>query len=161
LCSLRGENGVHERLLDEFIPAVYADAKAELDRKAAEEYEEPKQLPEERWLMILAENMTKGGKTSLEWWDLRGLAPSWRAPALVGAVCGIATGIAAATGTHVSVGIGIGFGASYQFRHTALQERLAAKYRSRRGAPAAEHTAAGTEESETSSTPAGQVQDAS
>jgi NACHT domain len=110
LCSLDGEDGVHEHLLDEFIPAVYADAKAELDRKAAEEYEEPKQLREERWLMILAENMTRGGKTSLEWWDLRGLAPSWLAPVLLGVVCGIATGIAAATGTHVGVGIGIGFG---------------------------------------------------
>jgi hypothetical protein len=100
-------------LLDEFIPAVYADAKAELDKRTAEEYEEPKQLPAERWLMILADYLTKGRKepvTSLEWWDLRGLAPSWLVPALIGVVCGTATGVAAATGTHVGVGIGIGFG---------------------------------------------------
>jgi hypothetical protein len=110
LCGLQGEDDVHEHLLDEFIPAVYADAKAELDKRTAEEYEEPKQLPAERWLMILAEHMTRRKKTSLEWWDLRGLAPSWLTPALLGVVCGIASGIAAGTGTHVGVGIGIGFG---------------------------------------------------
>lgn len=113
LCTLHGEKAVHHHLLDEFIPAVYADAQAELDERAEEEYEEPKQLPAERWLMILADYLTRGRKepaTSLEWWDLRGLAPSWLLPALIGVVCGIASGVAAATGTHVGVGIGIGFG---------------------------------------------------
>jgi hypothetical protein len=113
LCALPGEQAVHHHLLDEFIPAVYADEQAELDERAAEEYAEPKQLPAERWLMFLADYMTRGRKepaTSLEWWDLRGLAPSWLVPVLLGVVCGIASGVAAATGTHVGVGIGIGFG---------------------------------------------------
>jgi hypothetical protein len=48
-------------------------------------------------------------------------------------------------------------GASYQFRHTELQERLAARYTPIQGTPAA----AGAEESETSATPAAQAQDAS
>jgi hypothetical protein len=113
LRKFHGEKAVHHHLLDEFIPAVYADAQAELDERAEEEYEEPKQLPAERWLMILADYLTEGRKkpaTSLEWWDLRGLAPSWLLPALIGIVCGIASGVAAGTGTHVGVGIGIGFG---------------------------------------------------
>lgn len=79
LCTFAGEEAVHHHLLDEFIPAVYADAQAELYERAEEEYEEPKQLPAERWLMILADYLTRGRKepaTSLEWWDLRGLAPS-------------------------------------------------------------------------------------
>jgi cellulose biosynthesis protein BcsQ len=113
LCSLRSEEAVQNHLLDQFIPAVYADAQAKLDNRAAEEYEEPKQLPAERWLMILADYLAKGRKepaTSLEWWDLRGLAPTWLVPAFLGVVCGTASGVAAATGTHVGVGIGVGFG---------------------------------------------------
>jgi NACHT domain len=113
LSTLPGEEAVHHYLLDEFIPAVYADEQAKLDTRAADEYEAPKQLPAERWLMILADYLTSGRKetaTSLEWWDLRGLAPSRLVPVVLGAVCGIASGVAAATGTHVGVGIGIGFG---------------------------------------------------
>jgi hypothetical protein len=113
LCALSGEEAVHHHLLDEFIPAVYANVKAELEERAAQEYEEPKQLPAERWLMILADYLTRDREepaTSLEWWDLRGMAPRRLVPGLIGAVCGIASGVAAATGTHVGVGIGVGFG---------------------------------------------------
>ena len=113
LCTFANEEAVHHHLLDDFIPAVYADQRAELDKQAAEAYEEPKQLPAEHWLMILADYLTSGRKesvTSLEWWDLRGLAPSRLVPVVLGAVCAVASGVAAATGTHVGVGIGIGFG---------------------------------------------------
>jgi hypothetical protein len=113
LCEIAGVQTVHYYLLDEFIPAVYAEERADLDKRAAEEYEEPRQLPAERWLMILADYLTKDRAepmTSLEWWNLRGLAPRWLVPGVLGAVCGVASGVAAATGTHVGIGIGIGFG---------------------------------------------------
>ena len=63
--------------------------------------------------MILADYLENGREqptTSLEWWNLQGLAPRWLVPGVVGTVCGIATAVAAATGTRVGVGIGIGFG---------------------------------------------------
>lgn len=121
---------VHNHLLDEFIPAVYEtehedgraggeqaeDEEEDGDKDEGEdeaEEEERQQLPAERWLMILADYLTNGRKkptTSLEWWDLRGLAPRWLVPGVIGAVCGVATAVAAATGTHVGVGIGVGFG---------------------------------------------------
>ena len=106
---------VHNHLLDEFVPAMYAKDKRGRDRRAADEDEdeEPAPLPAERWLMILADYLTNGREEptpSLEWWDLKNLAPDWLAPAFVGVVCGIATAVAAGTGTHVGVGIGVGFG---------------------------------------------------
>jgi hypothetical protein len=121
LCALPTEQSVHNHLLDEFLPAMYADEREALegwqdgkdnDRSEIDRGEQPL-LPAERWLMILADYMTHGRKettTSLEWWNLRGLAPRWLVPGAVGAVCGIATAVAAATGIHVGVGIGIGFG---------------------------------------------------
>jgi hypothetical protein len=113
LCTLASVEAVQQYLLDGFIPAVYADEQAVLDKRAAEEHKEPRQLPAERWLMFLAEYLTNGRgepATSLEWWDLRGLAPGWLVPGLIGAVCGVASGVVAATGPHVGVGTGIGFG---------------------------------------------------
>lgn len=133
-----GKESVHRHLLDEFIPAVYAteyekrksgEQPPEYKDEDEEEDEgedrgggarrdqaatEPRRvLPDERWLMFLADYLTTDRpklKTSLQWWNLDGLAPDWLAPAFVGVVCGIATTVAAATGTHVGVGIGIGFG---------------------------------------------------
>jgi hypothetical protein len=122
LCDLRTVHGVHIHLLDEFIPSVYAEARAAQEREAADEAgdedededggeteaEESRRLPAERWLMFLADYMTNGRDkltTSLEWWDLKGLAPRWLVPGVVGTVCGIATAVAAATGTHVGVGM--------------------------------------------------------
>jgi hypothetical protein len=110
---------VHNHLLDEFVPAMYAKDKRARDRRAADEDDDadadeaPALLPAERWLMILADYLTNGREEptpSLEWWDLKNLAPDWLAPAFVGVVCGIATAVAAGTGTHVGVGIGVGFG---------------------------------------------------
>jgi hypothetical protein len=106
---------VHHDLLDKFIPAVYAKEREARDRRAADEDEdqEPGQLPAERWLMILANYLTRNPEEpnpNLEWWNLRGLAPRWLVPAVLGAVCGVAAGVAAGMGTHVGVGIGIGFG---------------------------------------------------
>ncbi len=127
LCDFTTVDSIHNHLLDDFIPSVYAEARAAQERKAADEAdnedededggenetEEPRRLSAERWLMFLADYMTNGRDkltTSLEWWDLKGLAPRWLVPGVVGTVCGIATAVAAATGTHVGVGIGIGFG---------------------------------------------------
>lgn len=125
LCGLPTVGSVRIHLLDEFIPSVYAEARAAQERKAADEAddededggenetEERRQLSAERWLMFLADYMTNRRDkltTSLEWWDLKGLAPRWLVPGVVGTVCGIATAVAAGTGTHVGVGIGIGFG---------------------------------------------------
>ena len=112
LCTFPDVTSVHNHLLDQFIPAVYTSADWQ-EEEGNEENPERRLLPAERFLMILASYLTAGRKkpmTSLEWWDLRGLAPRWLAPGLLGLVCGIATGVAAATGTHVGVGIGIGFG---------------------------------------------------
>lgn len=121
LCDLPTREGVHNHLLDEFIPAMYAEERKAPEKRGddAEEDEEEDELaggeppwqPAERWLMILADYLTNSRKTtSLEWWNLRGLAPPWLVPGAVGTVCGIATAVAAVTGTHVGVGIGIGFG---------------------------------------------------
>lgn len=119
LCDFATVDSLHTHLLDEFIPSVYAEARVAQARKAADEAddedetEEPRRLPAERWLMFLANYMTNGRDkltTSLEWWDLKGLAPRWLVPGVVGTICGIATAVAATTGTHVGVGIGIGFG---------------------------------------------------
>lgn len=137
LAAEGGKESVHRHLLDEFIPAMYAteyekrnsgdqppeykdedeeeDGGADCGKAARRDQAaaEPRRLlPDERWLMFLADYLTTGRtkpKPSLEWWNLGELAPGL-APALVGLVCGIATAVAAATGTHVGVGIGIGFG---------------------------------------------------
>lgn len=63
-----------------------------------------------QWLTFLARYLNRRGTTSLQWWDLKGLAPRGLVPVVAGAVCGIVAAIAAASGTHVGVGIGIGFG---------------------------------------------------
>jgi hypothetical protein len=47
---------------------------------------------------------------NLQWWTIRNHAPSWLGPAVAGGICAIASGVAAALGTHVGVGIGVGFG---------------------------------------------------
>jgi hypothetical protein len=129
LCDLPNAESIHNHLLDEFVPAMYAkDRKAEEDDEDDEddlgieaetqvqgegESGPPPRLPAEHWLMILADYLTNGREkhaTNLEWWDLKGLAPRWLVPGIIGTVCGIATAVAAITGTHVGVGIGIGFG---------------------------------------------------
>ena len=124
LCGLPTAEDVRIHLLDEFIPSVYSEARAAQERRAADEADDEDEddgsaetetslLSAERWLMFLADYMTSGREkltTSLEWWDLKGIAPRWLVPGVVGAVCGIATAYAAATGTHVGVGIGVGFG---------------------------------------------------
>jgi len=111
LAELTGVERVRNHLLDEFIPAMYPKEQQARDRRAVEDEEEqPSRLRSERWLMILADYMTKKQTPNLEWWDLKGLAPTWLAPTFVGVICGLATAVAAATGTHVGVGIGIGFG---------------------------------------------------
>lgn len=111
LAELPGVERVRNHLLDEFIPAMYPKEQQARDRRVAEgEEEQPSRLRSERYLMILADYMTKKQTPNLEWWDLNGLAPAWLAPSFVGVVCGLATAVAAATGTHVGVGIGIGFG---------------------------------------------------
>jgi hypothetical protein len=112
LCDRPDVNSVQNDLLDTFIPAVYAKEREARDKRAADEDEEPGQLPAERWLMFLANYLTKDPKEPkpLEWWNLRGLAPRRLVPGVVGAVCGVAAGVAAGTGAHVGVGIGIGFG---------------------------------------------------
>ena len=116
LCDRPDVQSVQHHLLDEFIPAVYAKERKAEERRAADEDEEPDQLLVERWLMILAHYLTHGQKgqskprPDLEWWNLRGLAPGWLVPAVIGILCGVPSAVAAATGTHVGVGIGIGFG---------------------------------------------------
>jgi NACHT domain len=136
LCGLASAKAVHNHLLDEFVPAMYAKQRDALERRADNNEDDLEdeddleleagpqvqreredgpapRLPAERWLMILADYLTNGRKkhtTNLEWWDLKGLAPRWLVPGIIGIVCGVATAVAAATGTHVGVGIGIGFG---------------------------------------------------
>jgi hypothetical protein len=116
LCDRPDVQSVQVHLLDEFIPAVYAKERSDEERRAANRGEEPRQLSVERWLMILAHYLTHGQKgqthprPDLEWWNLRGLAPGWLVPLVMGVVCAVPTAVAAAIGTHVGVGIGIGFG---------------------------------------------------
>jgi hypothetical protein len=116
LCDRPDVQSVQHHLLDEFIPAVYAKERSDEERRAADEDEAPEQLRVERWLMILAHYLTHGQKgqteprPDLEWWNLRGLAPGWLVPAVIGLLCGVPTAVAAGTGTHVGVGIGVGFG---------------------------------------------------
>ena len=102
---------IQHHLLDEFIPTVYSIERERLERQAREEHKPVGPLPEERWLMRIAEYLTdERDSTTLKWWDLNGLAPGWLPAAAVGITCGVATAIAAALGTHVGVGIGVGFG---------------------------------------------------
>ncbi len=131
LASFGDDESVHRHLLDEFIPAVYAieyqnrkfgqqnededeDADRDQGALAGPKADDPRPLPDERWLRFLANYLSPAegeSKPNLEWWNLSELAKAtWLAPAFVGVVCGIATAVAAATGTHVGVGIGIGFG---------------------------------------------------
>ena len=102
---------IQHHLLDEFIPTVYSAERERLERRAREEHQAAGSLPAERWLMRIAGYLAdERDSTTLEWWDLRGLAPGWLPSAAVGIACGVVVGIAAALGTHVGVGIGVGFG---------------------------------------------------
>jgi hypothetical protein len=101
---------IQDHLLDEFIPSMYPDERATEERRAREERRQPGLLPVEQRLMFIASYLKKRESTTLEWWDLEGLARRWLPAAVVGVVCGIAVGVAAALGTHVGVGIGVGFG---------------------------------------------------
>jgi len=90
---------IEDHLFDAFIPAAYRRSKGWTDEQA------------KKWLIIIADYLTKQGTTALEWWDLKKeLAPRWLVPAVLGGICGVATGAAAAVGSHVGVGIGVGFG---------------------------------------------------
>ena len=93
---------IEEYLLGKFIPAIY-----EVDERAAQEIS-----PGERRLMFLARYPTedRGDATSLQWWDMEGIAPRALVPAVAGSACGIAAAVAAGTGTHVGAGLGYGFG---------------------------------------------------
>jgi hypothetical protein len=108
LCAFPDVASVRNHLLDAFIPAVYLKASEE----EGAEHPERRAFPAERWLMILADYLTNGERhtTSLEWWNLRGLAPRWLVPCAAGTVCGIAAAVATATGPRIGTGIGIGFG---------------------------------------------------
>jgi hypothetical protein len=113
LCEHGSAESVQQYLLDEFIPAVYADKRETGEGHAAQAGGKPVQLPAERWLMVLAAHLTKDpGKPNpdLDWWDLRRLAPPWLVPVVIGVACGVPAAVAAGTGTRVGVGIGIGFG---------------------------------------------------
>lgn len=101
---------IQDRLLDEFIPSMYPDERKAEERRAREQQRPPGLLPVERRLMFIASYLNARKSTSLEWWDLAGLAPGWLAALVVGIVCGLAAGVASAMGTHVGVGIGVGFG---------------------------------------------------
>jgi hypothetical protein len=101
---------IQAHLLDEFIPSVYPDERETEEGRAREEKRQPRLLPVERRLMFIASYLEARKSTTLEWWNLEGLAPGWLPAAVVGVVSGIAVGVAAALGTHVGVGIGVGFG---------------------------------------------------
>lgn len=126
------QEAIGQHLLDAFIPAVYpveSDAGGQRHLRA------------ERSFMFLARYLTDGHEeagTSLQWWDLTGLAPRWLVPGVIGTVSGIGVGVSAGTGTHVGVGIGVGLGtgmlvalvlglgvraASYRWNRKAYQER--------------------------------------
>jgi hypothetical protein len=110
---------IQHHLLDEFIPTVYS-----AEHQAADS------LPAERWLMRIAGYLAdERDSTTLEWWDLHGLAPGWLPSAAVGITCGVVVGIAAALGTHVGVGIGVGFGTGMLL---ALAIGLGTRYARRR-----------------------------
>jgi NACHT domain len=101
---------IRYHLLDEFIPSMYPDEREAEERRAREEKRQAGLLPVERRLMFIARYLEKRKSTTLEWWNLEGLAPKWLPAVVVGVVSGIAVGVAAALGTHVGVGIGVGFG---------------------------------------------------
>ncbi len=101
---------IQYHLLDEFIPSMYPDERKAEERRAREEKRQARLLPVERRLMFIASYLKERKSTTLEWWNLEGLAPKWLPATIVGVVSGIAVGVAAALGTHVGVGIGVGFG---------------------------------------------------
>lgn len=101
---------IQYHLLDEFIPSMYPDERDAEERRAREEKRQAGLLPVERRLMFIASYIKSRKSTTLEWWNLGGLAPRWLPAAVVGVVSGIAVGVAAALGKHVGVGIGVGFG---------------------------------------------------
>jgi hypothetical protein len=91
---------IQEHLLEAFVPAAYRRMKQRA-KKA------------EQWLIFLAGYLNGNEEhkgTGLLWWNIDDLAPRGLVPFVVGVICGIATAIAAVTGTHVGVGIGLGFG---------------------------------------------------
>jgi NACHT domain len=101
---------IQDRLLDEFIPSMYPDERKAEERRAREERRQAGLLPVERRLMFIASYLKARQSTTLEWWDLKGLAPAWLAAMVVGIVSGIAAGLAAALGKHVDIGVGFGTG---------------------------------------------------
>lgn len=110
LDAFTGPEGIERYLLDRFIPAMYPDQRQAEDYRARREGRPPGLLPVERRLMFLAAHLRRQDSPALRWWSMAELAPRWLPPAVVGAVCGIASFFAAALGTHVGVGIGVGFG---------------------------------------------------
>lgn len=108
--KFRDSASIQRRLLDEFIPSMYPDEREAEERRAREEKRQAGLLPVERRLMFIASYLKARKSTTLEWWNLEGLAPKWLSATVVGVVCGIAVGVVAALGTHVGVGIGVGFG---------------------------------------------------
>lgn len=101
---------IRDHLMDGFIPSMYPGERKAEERRAREEKRSPGLLPAERRLMFIASYLQARKSTTLEWWNLAGLAPGWLPATVVGVVGGMAVGIAAATGTHVGVGIGVGLG---------------------------------------------------
>ena len=101
---------IQDRLLDAFIPSLYPDEREAEERRAREEQRPANVLPVERRLMFIASYLDARKSTTLEWWDLEGLAPRWLPAVVVGIACAVAAGLAAGLGTHVGVGIGVGFG---------------------------------------------------
>jgi hypothetical protein len=98
LTAYQDAEGIKDHLLDEFIRAAYRPDKEQAKRA-------------EDWLELLARYLESKKETSLQWWTLHRLGPPMLVPTVVGIVCAIGAGLAAATDTHAGVGIGFGFGA--------------------------------------------------
>lgn len=100
---------IGRHLLDAFIPAVYPMERGAMESDVGGQ----RHLRAERCFMFVARYLTDGheeASTSLQWWDLTGIAPRWLVPGVIGAVSGIGVGVSASTGTHVGIGIGVGLG---------------------------------------------------
>jgi hypothetical protein len=90
---------VEKHLLKEYTAAAYRrtghDKSTEIDIKRIE-----------RWLSFLAAYLERRSTSSLQWWDLEGIAPRWLVPTVVGAICG--AGATAVWGAAESFGIATG-----------------------------------------------------
>jgi hypothetical protein len=94
------QRAIEEHLLDSLVPAVF-QFHPELDGRAA-----VRRWPEakaERWLGFLASAMTARSTSSLQWWDLKGIADPWLVPALIGITFGTPVAMAAVVGALVGV----------------------------------------------------------